>query len=129
LSKATRNRNRTAWAITTIKSNKPHPTFLALPTIVPEAVAYIGDGRSIDFPDDDDIQSRYHITTENPDQIRSVCTGDIRQFLLETEVIFLHQTEHELVLKRRWSADKVTNRLERELNFAVQVHERLGQLS
>ena len=129
LSKATRNRNRTAWSITTIKSNKPHPTFLALPTIVPEAVAYIGDGRSIDFPDDDDIQSRYHITTENPDQIRSVCTGDIRQFLLETEVIFLHQTEHELVLKRRWSADKVTNRLERELNFAVQVHERLGQLS
>lgn len=129
LSKATRNRNRTAWSITTVKSNKLHPVFVALPTIVPEAVVYIGDGRNIDFPDDDELQSRYHVTTENPDKVRSAFSGEVRQFLLETEVVFVQQTAHELVLKRKWSTDKVIERLEQELDMAVKLHNRLEELS
>ena len=125
LSKATRNRNKAAWSVTVV-SGSSLATFRALPTIVPEAVAYIGDGKSIEFPGDEQLSSRYHVVTEQPDRLCSVLTGDVRKFLLESEVIFIEQTATELVLKRKWGDEKITERLQREMDIAVELQKRLA---
>jgi len=126
LSKATRKHNRTPWSVTIVNTASSTPAFLALPTIVPEAVTYIGNGRSIEFPDDELMQSRYHVTTDSPDQVRRALTGESREFLLQKEIIFVQQTESELVLRRLWSSDKAIERLESELKVAVKLYQQLG---
>jgi len=126
LSKKVRKHNRTPWSMTTVKTNASIPAFLALPTIVPEAVSYIGDGRSIEFPDDEEMESRYHVTTDSPDKVRRALTAEAREFLLRKEIIFIQQTESELVVRRLWSSDKVTERLEMELDIALKLYRQLG---
>lgn len=125
LSKASRNRNKAAWSVTVVTGGSP-VTFRALPTIVPEAIAYIGDDASMEFPGDDQLSSRYHVVADQPDQLRSVFTGEIRDFLLESEIIFIEQTATELVLKRKWNDEKIAERLQREMDTAVSLHKRLA---
>ena len=125
LSKATRKRNRAAWSVTVIEGDYAGLSCLVLPTVVPEAVAYAGNGESIDFGEDEQMASRYHVTTRAAEKIRSVLVGEAREFLLQPDVISMELTDNQLIIKRSWSAHKVLDRLEEELTVAADVHKSL----
>lgn len=121
LSKAARKRNRTAWSVTIVEGDFSNVSCLILPTVVPEAIAYIGNSEDIDFGDDQDIANRYHVTTEKAELLRSTITGDIREFLLLRDVVFIEVTDSQLVMKRNWTSEKVLDRLEQELEIAAEM--------
>ena len=137
ISKATRKRNRAAWSITVVDMAIADSTMvdgdwkamscLVLPTVVPEAIAYVGDGRDINFSDSDvAIANRYHITASDESAIRSsILVEEVREFLLQPDVIFMELTDQKLVLKRNWSDHRVLDRLDQELQVATQLAESL----
>ena len=118
LSKATRKRNRTPWSITVVQGDFSNLSCLVLPTVVPEAIAYVGNGEDIDFGEDVEIANRYHITASNEALVRSAITPEIRAFLLQPDVIFIESTDNELVIKRTWNDHLVLDRLQQELDTA-----------
>lgn len=126
LSKKSRKRNQTAWSITVIDAKFLPVTFQALPTIVPEAIGYIGDGRSIEFPGDDKLSNRYHVSTDNAALVRAALVDELRDFLLQTEVVALEVTQDLIVLKRKWAAHLVLERLQNEIDFVVKLHNKLA---
>ena len=127
LSKATRKRNRAAWSVTVIDGDYEGLSCLVLPTVVPEAVVYVANGKDIDFGDDVQMANRYHITTTDAELIRSVLVDDVREFLLQPDVIFMELTDKHMVIKRSWSAHKVLDRLEEELNVATAIQKSLAK--
>lgn len=126
LSKATRKRNRSAWSITIINGNYDELSGLILPTVVPEAIAYVGNGEDIAFDHDLQIANRYHITCNNADLIREMLNGDVREFLLQRDAIFIELSGNQLVIKRSWSDDNILDRLQQELQVATEIHEYLA---
>ena len=126
LSKATRKRNRAAWSVTVIDGDYAGLSCLVLPTVVPEAVVYVGDGKDIDFGDDVEMANRYHVTTDDAEFIRSVLAAKVREFLLQPDVIFMEMTDTQFVIKRSWSAHKVLDRLEEELVIATEIQKALS---
>lgn len=127
LSKATRKRNHAAWSVTAIDGDYAGLSCLVLPTVVPEAVAYVGNGEDIDLRDDVEIANRYHVTTNNAELIRTLLAGDVREFLLQPDVIFMELIDKQFVIKRSWSAHKVLDRLEEELLVAAEIQKTLAQ--
>ena len=119
LNKATRKRNRAPWSVTVIEGDFKKLSCLMLPTVVPEAIAYVGNGEKIDFADDPELQNRYHIIAANEALIKSVLTGAVRDFLLKPDVIFIESTDSQLVIKRNWLDHQVLDRLTRELEVAA----------
>jgi len=126
LSKATRKRNREAWSVTVIEGEFQGLTSLVLPTVVPEAVAYVGNGEGIDFGDDEQMSSRYHVTTTDAEMIRSLLVNEVREFLLQPDVIFMELTDKQFVIRRSWSAHKVLERLDEELRIATEIQNKLA---
>ena len=126
LSKATRKRNRTAWSVTVIDGSYAGLSALVLPTVVPEAVAYVADGRDIDLGEDVDMANRYHVTAADAELMRSVLVDDVREFLLQPDVIFMELTDTQFVIKRSWSAHKVLDRLDEELRTAIEIQKKLA---
>ncbi len=121
LSKATRKRNRTPWSVTIVKGDFKDLSCIILPTVVPDAILYVGNGENMDFEDDPDIANRYHITTNNEELIRSVLTGEVREFLLRAHIVFIEVTEGQLVMRRNWADHLVLERLDEELRFVKQL--------
>ena len=126
LSKATRKRNRAAWSVTVIDGSYAGLSALVLPTVVPEAVAYVADGRDIDLGEDVDLANRYHVTAADAELMRSVLVDDVREFLLQPDVIFMELTDKQFVIKRSWSAHKVLDRLDEELRTAIEIQKKLA---
>ena len=126
LSKATRKRNRAAWSVTVIDGSYAGLSALVLPTVVPEAVAYVADGRDIDLGEDVDMANRYHVTAADAELMRSVLVDDVREFLLQPDVIFMELTDKQFVIKRSWSAHKVLDRLDEELHTAIEIQKKLA---
>jgi len=127
LSKATRKHNRAAWSVTVIDGDYSGLSALVLPTVVPEAIAYVGNGEDIDLRDDVEIANRYHVTTNNAELIRALLADDVREFLLQPDVIFMELTDKQFLIKRSWSAHKTLDRLEEELRIAVEIQKSLSQ--
>ena len=125
LSKATRKRNLAAWSVTVIDGDYPGLSCLVLPTVVPEAVAYVGNGQDIDLSDDEQIANRYHVTTKDAGMFRQIVAKDVREFMLQPDVIFMELTDKQFVIKRSWSAHKVLDRLDEELLVASEIQKTL----
>lgn len=125
LSKATRKRNRAPWSVTVIEGNFTKLSCLILPTVVPEAIAYVGNGENVDFEDDSELANRYHINADNETLIKSVLTREVRAFLLQPDVIYLESTDSQLVIKRNWLDHQVLHRLSQELEIAARLSEQL----
>ena len=123
LSKAARKRNQTAWSITVIDTAHPLAEFTLLPTVVPEAITYITDGRNIDIPDDSQLANRYHVVTEQSDVVLPLMKQKIRKFLLQSEAIAIECTSKRIILRRHWAAHQVLERLQVELDVAMVVHD------
>ncbi len=123
LSKAARKRNQTAWSITVIDAVEPIAVCTILPTVVPEAIVYITDGRNIDIAEDAQIATRYHVVTEQENIIVPLITQKIRQFLLQSEVVSIECTSKQVVLKRHWAAHQVLDRLQTELDVCQVIHD------
>jgi len=120
LNKKQRDRNKMGWSVTLVGPLQESDTFLIRPTIVPEAIAYIGDGASIDIPDDQTLTDRYHIVATDPAKISSVLVQpEIREFLVVAEITSVELTRDYLILKRKAYSDKVLQRLQQELDIAV----------
>ena len=119
LSKAARKRNRTPWSVTIVEGDFKHATCLILPTVVPEAIGYVGNGEAMDFESDLEIANRYHIVTQYEALLKSVITGGIREFLLQAHIVFIEITDNQLVMKRGWADHLVIDRLTKELDIAV----------
>lgn len=131
LSKATRKRNRAPWSVTLVEGDFKHATCLILPTVVPEAIAYVGNGQNIDFEHDLEIANRYHIETDNEALIKFVVSGEVREFLLQAHVVFIEVTDTQLVMKRAWADHLAIDRLSKELDMVTLLQSRLkahGQL-
>ncbi len=125
LSKAARKRNRAAWSVTVVENDFTQATCLILPTVVPEAIGYVGNGENMDFENDLEIANRYHIVTENEALLKSVITGEVREFLLKAHIVFIEITESQLVMKRNWADHLVLQRLTDELDIIALLQERL----
>ncbi len=125
LSKAARKRNRAAWSVTVVENDFTQATCLILPTVVPEAIGYVGNGENMDFENDLEIANRYHIVTENETLLKSVITGEVREFLLKAHIVFIEITESQLVMKRNWADHLVLQRLTDELDIIALLQERL----
>lgn len=125
LSKVARKRNRAAWSVTVVEGDFTQATCLILPTVVPEAIGYVGNGENIDFENDLEIANRYHIVTENEALFEAVITGEIREFLLRAHIVFIEITEGQLVMKRTWADHLVVERLTDELEVVSLLQERL----
>ncbi len=126
-SKAARKRNRTPWSVTIVEGDFSHLSCLILPTVVPEAITYVGNGENMDFESDLEVANRYHIVTDNEALIKSTIVGELRSFLLKAHIVFIEVTNHQLVMKRNWADHQVIERLEQELAIAALLKERLGE--
>lgn len=125
LSKASRKRNRAPWSVTVVEGDFSKLSCLILPTIVPEAIAYIGNGENIDFESDLEIANRYHIATNREATVRSAITGEVRDFLLQPHVLFIEVTDKQLIMRRNWADHEILDRLKQELKIATQLKEQL----
>lgn len=121
LAKAVRKRNQTPWSITIIDSNDALAECKVQPTIVPEAIQYIGDGKSIELARDEVIANRYHVVTEYEQMVVPLVTQQIRKYLLQTDVIYFECTANQVIVKRHWNSHQVLERLEADLDAAQQV--------
>ena len=125
MSKASRKRNRAPWSVTVVEGDFSKLSCLILPTIVPEAIAYIGNGENIDFESDLEIANRYHIATNREATVRSAITGEVRDFLLQPHVLFIEVTDKQLIMRRNWADHEILDRLKQELKIATQLKEQL----
>lgn len=123
-SKVARKRNRTAWSVTIVDGDFSHFSCLILPTVVPEAITYVGNGENMDFESDLDVANRYHIVTDQEALIKSTIVGELRVFLLRAHIVAIEVTENQLVMKRNWADHQVIERLEEELTIVALLKER-----
>ena len=123
LSKATRKRNQIAWSVTIVNAQQSLTPFCARPTVVPEAIIYVNDGKGIEFHGDDEFANRYHVVTERADIIRPLLTEKIREFLLQPEAISVEVIKSGIIVKRQWQADKVLDRLQQEIDIALAIND------
>jgi len=125
LSKAMRKHNQSRWSITQVTSEETLPAFCLLPISEAATVFLMLNETSIDLSDDKELENRYFLRTDHPDEIKQLITGDLRQFLLARELISIECVDNSILIKRSWPTEKIRIRLRDEMDCAVDIIDKL----
>lgn len=128
LSKVMRKHNQSRWSVTRLTSKEALPPFCLLPTSEPQT-AFIMLGESgVDLEHDSDFQNRYFLRTEVPDSVLPLFTGEIRDFLMEKELISVECVSDTVLIKRSWPEDNIQSRLLGDIKRAVEITAQLSKI-
>nr|MBX2882839.1 hypothetical protein [Granulosicoccus sp.] len=64
---------------------------------------------------------------QQPEKIKRLFIGDLREHLLARELISLECVENTLIIKRPWPGESIKNKLQRDLDFSVNVANTLSE--
>ena len=120
LSKARRKHNQTRWSVTRLGSEQQLEPFCLLPTADVSTALMMLNDPGVDISEDKEFAHRYHLRCANPERVKLLIFNQMREFLLQKELISVECLDNTLIIKRSWPQEKISKRLLDEINCAVQ---------
>lgn len=122
-SKLRRKQLQSRWSVTILECEQTIPVFSLLQKTDPQTVMMMLSDPGHDLSVDEEIEKRYLLLTEDPDWVIPLITGEIREFLMNSELASIESLGNALVLKRSWPIERIESSLTGELDCVVSIAE------